>query len=147
MARTEEIKIRLSAEGKAAVISALRELGREGQKAAKSIEDGAKPASTALVAINAAAKEGSGAIECYARRLGPIDTAELRRWQVAEPLFWAEESMALRPVIYAFGREFTPSVLSQTYLNSVRTTLDRRLAQAGVRLAARLNAVFDCRTR
>lgn len=72
MARTEEIKIRLSAEGKAAVISALRELGREGQKAAKSIEDGAKPASTALVAINAAAKEGSGAIEGYARRLGPL---------------------------------------------------------------------------
>ena len=83
----------------------------------------------------------------YARRLGPVDTAELRRWQVAEPLFWAEESMALRPVIYAFGREFIPPVLSQTYLNSVRTTLDRRLAQAGVRLAARLNAVFDCRTR
>lgn len=83
----------------------------------------------------------------YARRLGQIDTTELQRWQVAEPLVWADESMALRPVIYAFSREFSPSVLSQSYLNSVQTTLDQRLAQAGVRLAARLNAVFDCRTR
>lgn len=82
-----------------------------------------------------------------ARRLQQIDTAELRRWQVAEPLVWAEESMALRPGIYAFSREFAPSVLGQPYLNSVQTTLDRRLAQAGVRLAARLNMAFDCRTR
>ena len=83
----------------------------------------------------------------YARQLGPVDGPSLKRWQAAQPLVWAEESMALRPVVYAFDAANVPSPLGQDYLDTARTVLDQRLMQAGVRLAARLNAAFDCGTR
>jgi hypothetical protein len=82
----------------------------------------------------------------YARQL-EMATPEIQRWQAAGPLVWAHESMALRPVVYAFGTETVPPTLSQHYLDTARTVLDQRLAQAGIRLAGRLNAAFDCRTR
>ncbi len=96
------------------------------------------------LALSAAARRRPGD---YARRMSAIDEPELKRWQAADPLVWAEESMAMRPAVYAFGSASVPSVLSQRYLDAARIALDQRLAQAGIRLAARLNAAFDCRTR
>lgn len=83
----------------------------------------------------------------YVRRMPGADVPELKRWQAADPLVWAEESMAMRPAVYAFGSASVPPVLSRRYLDATRIALDQRLAQAGIRLAARLNAAFDCRTR
>lgn len=58
-------------------------------------------------------------------------------WLSTAPLAWAEESRALRERVYAFERP-----ISQEYLRDVRAVVERRLAQAGVRLAATLNRMF-----
>jgi hypothetical protein len=58
-------------------------------------------------------------------------------WLSSAPLAWAEESRALRERVYAFE---TP--ISERYLRNARAVVERRLAQAGVRLAATLNRVF-----
>lgn len=68
------------------------------------------------------------------------------RWQRAAPVDWAGESRALRGQIYGFGRAGAPTPaltpLTSAYVAGARATIDRRLVQAGVRLAARLNAVL-----
>lgn len=67
---------------------------------------------------------------------------EARRWQAASPTDWARESQALRRQVYGFRRGRDPTVLPAAYLAAARSTVDRRLVQAGVRLAGRLNAVL-----
>jgi S1/P1 Nuclease len=67
---------------------------------------------------------------------------ELSRWQRAGPVAWARESQALRPQIYDLGEGGDPLVVPGPYLAQARATVDRRLVQAGVRLAGRLNAVL-----
>ena len=67
---------------------------------------------------------------------------EARRWQAASPADWARESQALRRQVYGFRRGRDPTALPAAYLAAARSTVDRRLVQAGVRLAGRLNAVL-----
>jgi hypothetical protein len=67
---------------------------------------------------------------------------ELARLSRAGPVAWARESQALRGQVYGFGRGPAPAVLPAAYLAEARSTVERRLLQAGVRLAGRLNAVL-----
>ncbi len=69
--------------------------------------------------------------------------ASLAQWQQANPLYWARESQALRPVVYGFPAPAAgPVVLSPEYLARARLLVDERLLKAGVRLAGRLNALL-----
>ncbi len=75
--------------------------------------------------------------------------ADVRRWQRASPLDWARESQAFRSRVYAFpGPAGRSQALPSAYLDRARAIVDRRLVQAGVRLAGRLNAILaaspDC---
>jgi hypothetical protein len=58
-------------------------------------------------------------------------------WLSSAPLAWAEESRALRERVYAFDLPISPQ-----YLRNARAVVERRLAQAGVRLAETLNRTF-----
>ena len=58
-------------------------------------------------------------------------------WLPSAPLDWAEESRMLRERVYAFERPISPQ-----YLRDARAVVERRLAQAGVRLADTLNRTF-----
>ena len=66
----------------------------------------------------------------------------VRRWQRAEPLDWAVESLALRSRVYAFTHGTDAVLLREKYLHAARSTLEERLQQAGVRLAGRLNTIL-----
>jgi hypothetical protein len=77
-----------------------------------------------------------------ARSLPGPAPAEARRWQASSPTDWARESQALRRQVYGFSPGRDPTALPAAYLAETRSTVDRRLVQAGVRLAGRLNAVL-----
>ncbi len=65
-------------------------------------------------------------------------TPELRRqWREPDPLVWITESAAIRDAIYSEGVE-----LSWDYAYQHRETIDTRLMQGGVRIAAYLNALW-----
>jgi hypothetical protein len=63
---------------------------------------------------------------------------EVIAWSDADPLHWIRESVAIRGTIYPQGK----TDLGWDYIYQMRPIVDRRLAQAGVRLAAYLNDVF-----
>ncbi|MBL8201702.1 MAG: S1/P1 nuclease [Chromatiales bacterium] len=77
-----------------------------------------------------------------ARSLPGPGPDELDRWQRATPLDWARESLALRRQVYGFSRSADLPAPPAAYLAAARATIDRRLVQAGVRLAGRLDAVL-----
>jgi hypothetical protein len=52
---------------------------------------------------------------------------------------WVEESMALRPLVY----DMPGSGLGRAYSRQAGPVVEERLLQAGVRLAALLDAVFE----
>ena len=71
----------------------------------------------------------------YAERLARRTTAEqIVSWSVADPPVWIGESAKLRDGVYP-----TEPNLSFSYVYRHQSTVDTRLAQAGVRLAAYLN--------
>jgi hypothetical protein len=64
---------------------------------------------------------------------------EVEAWRQDSPMTWADESMALRPLVYNMpGRG-----LGRAYLGKAGPVVEKRLLQAGVRLAALLDAVFN----
>lgn len=64
---------------------------------------------------------------------------EVEAWRQDGPLTWVDESMALRPLVYNMrGRG-----LGRDYLREAGPVVEERLLQAGVRLAAMLDAVFE----
>lgn len=60
-----------------------------------------------------------------------------RQWWEPDPLVWIAESAAIRDTIYPEGAE-----LSWDYAYRHRETIDTRLMQGGVRIAAYLNALW-----
>jgi S1/P1 Nuclease len=68
----------------------------------------------------------------------PTET-EVRTWQSSEVLDWVEESMAAWPRVYDLGDK----KLGYLYAYQNEPLVERRLLQAGVRLAGVLNALFD----
>jgi hypothetical protein len=69
------------------------------------------------------------------RRITPQN---LKDWANADPLVWVAESAALRDTIYPADTR-----LGYTYAFQQNEALDRRLMQAGVRIAAYLNALYQ----
>ena len=76
--------------------------------------------------------------ERLARKIDPAQTVE---WWKASPQVWVAESTALRDTIYPPSADETPS-LGYAYQFQHIGTAERRLQQAGVRLAAYLEWVF-----
>jgi hypothetical protein len=69
-------------------------------------------------------------------------TAEqLREWEGTSPREWARESQSLRAACYEMG----DGRLSVRYVHDHWPTIQRRLLQAGVRLAAELNQLLGTR--
>lgn len=63
---------------------------------------------------------------------------EVETWQASDLLDWVVESMALREQVYDLGDR----KLGYGYRYKNRPVVERRLLQAGVRLAGLLNAIF-----
>lgn len=75
--------------------------------------------------------------ELAAWLLDDIDHDTFRAWNEPDPLVWIAESAALRDRIYPEDRN-----LSWGYSYAWNSTVEQRLAQAGVRTAAWLNRIF-----
>lgn len=82
-----------------------------------------------------------GSATQLAERLRAAVTKEDRdRWQSGGPVSWTDESLILvRTRAYALGQS---AELSEQYVESARSVVRTRLAQAGIRLAWLLNSVF-----
>jgi hypothetical protein len=76
-----------------------------------------------------------------ARAIGALATTEASRWQGEDTLQWAEESRVFRRLVYDLppADGAGPVRLDDRYLAAARNVVNLRLAQAGVRLAERLN--------
>ena len=70
--RAPQIRTRLALEDDEDVVRALEGLGARGQAALEKIETGSRPASRGLLALNAAAVEGRGELEGFARQGGIV---------------------------------------------------------------------------
>lgn len=87
----------------------------------------------------------------YAERLeGRTTPADVIEWWDPRPATWIDESTALRDRIYpatggerGLGTADSPVVLSYDYQWQWTRTLEQRLQQSGVRLAAYLDWVFE----
>lgn len=66
-----------------------------------------------------------------------ITPAQAAQWSAAPPAQWVHESIALRKTIYPADRH-----LSEDYVAQHQSEVDQRLEQAGIRIAAWLNAIF-----
>lgn len=85
-------------------------------------------------------------LSAQVQAVGALAAGQLRSWQSGSAREWAEESRALRPLVYglpAAGGDGRIRV-DRTYLVMARNIVQQRLAQAGVRLAWRLNRVAGC---
>ena len=81
----------------------------------------------------------------YVRLLDQISPRKIREWQSSSFLDWAAESKSLRQQVYDFSPEKqTPTTLiGQSYVDRNITLLEERLVMAGIRLAGKLNKIFD----
>jgi hypothetical protein len=76
--------------------------------------------------------------------IGMLAAGQERQWQASSPLQWAEESRALRPMVYRLpAARDGARRLDDRYVAAARNVVSQRLAQAAVRLAGRLNR-FGC---
>jgi hypothetical protein len=72
--------------------------------------------------------------------LREIEPDELQEWPGADPLTWIAESTAIRKTIYPEG-----DAIAGDYVYRNLPIVKQRLSQAGVRIAAYLNALFAAR--
>jgi hypothetical protein len=70
-----------------------------------------------------------------------ITPAQVSAWSASSPEQWVHESIALRKTIYPQTHK-----LSEDYAQQHQAEVDERLEQAGVRIAAYLNAIFQPET-
>lgn len=83
----------------------------------------------------------------YARFLDRYSAEEVKALQETDLMTWVKESKALRDKVYTFNRhkevdgEKLP-YLSWDYRDLAVPIIDKRLGEGGIRLAARLNAIF-----
>ena len=75
----------------------------------------------------------------YARMIAPLALGNRQHWQSTDPVAWASESLALRPIVYAYRERGGEVLLDEDYAQRARTIVRMRLVQAGVRLARILN--------
>lgn len=74
-----------------------------------------------------------------ARALESRTPRDVEAWAQDGPMTWVAESMALRPTVY----KMRGTGLGRDYLGVAGPVVEERLLQAGVRLAALLNAIFE----
>lgn len=75
----------------------------------------------------------------YVLRINHTDKGQVAKWQSASIDDWAMESMAMRESVYAIGEKKN---LNYRYDYDHMAEVDRRLLQAGVRLAGVLNNIY-----
>lgn len=80
--------------------------------------------------------------EDYARSLEPLAVLGAADWAAGTFEDWAEESRRLRPWVYDFDHRRKVPRISQRYAATGRQLTALRLAQAGVRSAHVLNAIW-----
>ena len=76
----------------------------------------------------------------YATYLNHIETDTVNTWQAASVRDWAQESMSYRDILYQLPPD---STLRYRYNFDHKALLERRLTQAGIRLAGVLNDVYS----
>ncbi|NIR27784.1 MAG: S1/P1 nuclease [Gammaproteobacteria bacterium] len=74
----------------------------------------------------------------YAAFIDDASPDQITRWQNSTYLDWVEESMAVRESVYAVG----DGDLRYAYWDRQRPLVERRLLQAGARLAGLLDSIF-----
>lgn len=67
-----------------------------------------------------------------------ITSQDVIAWSVRDPAVWMKESIELRNRVYPSAPD-----LSGSYSFAYRADMERRLKQAGIRIAAYLNQVFE----
>lgn len=89
-------------------------------------------------------------VEDYIERLDIVSEKQAEQWQQDSFLHWAEESKSLRPQVYEFGLKNPagnigkkPLAISADYINRNQPIIEKRLLMAGIRLAGKLNQIFD----
>jgi hypothetical protein len=78
----------------------------------------------------------------YARSLAPLVELGAAGWEAGTLEDWAEESRRLRPWVYDFDARRRVPQISKRYAETGRQLTSLRLAQAGVRTAWLLNALW-----
>jgi hypothetical protein len=78
----------------------------------------------------------------YANYLNHYSKDEKKDWEKGTFFDWAKESQDLRPTVYDIG-EMTPPNLSYEYNYKVKPVIEKRLKQAGLRLAYVLNRIYS----
>lgn len=83
----------------------------------------------------------------FVRFIDEAAQTEIATWQADPYEEWVRESFCLREEVYDFGREAAdepggPPRLGYGYAFAQGPVVERRLLQAGIRLAGRLNAIF-----
>jgi hypothetical protein len=87
----------------------------------------------------------------FANLLDRVPAKDIDAWQKSSYLVWAKESHALRPRLYDFGQQrsgyfinVVPAPkLGWEYRYKNLSLVRQRLQQAGIRLAGKLNDIFD----
>lgn len=89
-------------------------------------------------------------VEAYIARLDIVGEKQIQRWQQDSFLDWAKESKSLRSQVYEFGLGASPATIgkkpltiSANYINRNQPIIEKRLLMAGIRLAGKLNQLFD----
>ncbi len=79
----------------------------------------------------------------YAQFL-PVSVSERQLWSQGDYQDWADESIRLRDTIYDYKKDETGvPQLGYRYIYKHRAQIELRMQQAGIRLAARLNKIFE----
>lgn len=94
--------------------------------------------------LKAARPAGRDGRQAQFRFVFGLTAGRLAALQAHAPATWARESMALRPVVYAFGPALGGADidLEPAYLAGALEIIYQRLSEAGVRLAGRINRVY-----
>jgi hypothetical protein len=89
-------------------------------------------------------------VEDYVARLDIVSEKQVQQWQQDSFLDWAKESKALRAQVYEFGLKIPPATIGKKplsitadYINRNQPLIEKRLLMAGIRLAGKLNEIFD----
>lgn len=77
--------------------------------------------------------------EVFAQAIDRAPEALIREWQTATVRDWAKESMVYRPYVYDLPAD---NVIGWTYRNRNFHIVEKRLYQAGVRIAGILNEIY-----
>jgi hypothetical protein len=83
-------------------------------------------------------------IQDYTVELLALSAGNVAIWQAAAPEVWVQESLDVRPEVYSYPapKWGAKARLSDSYMTVSKEIIDIRLAQAGVRLAGELNAIW-----